>query len=117
MFNKCFCFPNDVLIFFFLSFSSDHHIHINTDLTPTVGQRINILGSLSSDNVKTADGKIVSSSVVKASKLHLLKNECGTSDLNTGDQCSVKILAKICTNIIVNDRNCSFSIVTHFVNR
>lgn len=100
----------------FYTFSANHTIPIGDDVDITVGQRIFTLGSLSSTNVQNSDGNLVRSSIIKPHKFYLLENERGTSTSNSGDQSSVKIFANISSNIKVDEKDCSFSVTTDFVN-
>lgn len=89
-------------------------MHLNTEANFANGQRVYISGKLRSAPLRTSDGKLVTSSVIKASQLYVLENESASVDSTTGDQNQVELLANIASEVMVKDDYCTFAVATHF---
>lgn len=87
---------------------------MNTDASFLNGQRVYISGKLRSAPLRTGDGKLVTSSVIKASQLYVLENESASVESTAGDQNQVELLANIASEVLVRDEYCTFAVATHF---
>lgn len=100
--------------FFFGLFSSNHNIHLKTEANFTAGQRVYVSGKLRSSPLRTNDGKMVTSSTVKASQLYVLDNECGGKSATSGDRNHVELLGNISSEVTRKSDHSTFSVATHF---
>lgn len=90
-------------------------MHLNTETSFTAGQRVYIVGKLKSNPIRTSDGKLVTSSVVKAVQLFVLENENASIDSTTqGDQNRVELLANIASEVSNKADHSTFAVATHF---
>lgn len=87
---------------------------MNTEANYTVGQRVYVSGRLFSNHVTTNEGKQLTCSRVKASKLYVLENDSASIGSVDGDINHVEIVANIATDIIDRGNFTSFSVATHF---
>lgn len=76
------------------------------------GQRILITGSLKTNSIRNNDGKLISSSAIKALDWYVLENESGSTD--TGDINQVQLVTNIASEVKDNERDITFAVATHF---
>lgn len=113
LFYLCLIF---VVIFALLcfAFSSNHNVHLKVDSSLTAGQRVYISGKLYSTQIRTNDGKPMTSSTVKAFRVYPLNNASGSTSSTGGDQNCVKILGNITTDVTSKDNLTTFGVATHY---
>lgn len=94
--------------------SSNHHVHLKVDSNLTAGQRVFVSGKLQSTQTRATDGKVLTSSTVKAYRLYVLNNESGSASSTAGDQNCVKIMGNISTEVTSKNNLSTFGVATHF---
>lgn len=95
-----------------LCYSQNHNIYIKSSGDYFAGQRICVTGSLKTNSVPAGDGKLISSSVIKAKEWYVLENESGSSE--SGDVNEVQLVVNIASEIKNTDKDSAFAVCTHY---
>lgn len=97
---------------FCLFYSQTHNVYIKSSGDYLAGQRICVTGSLKTNPIRNVDGKIISSTVIKAKDSYVLENESGSTE--SGDINRVQLVANIASEIKNSEKDSSFAVATHY---
>lgn len=87
---------------------------MNAEANFKAGQRVYVSGKLRSSPMRTSDGKMVTTSTVKAGQLYVLDNESGSKSATAGDRNHVELLGNISTEVVQKSDHSTFSVATNF---
>lgn len=108
-FSIRFCFPKKMFITLLNIFSSNHLVNIRTEVPLPMGQRIYVFGNLSSKPFSLDDGRLRQKLIVKSKYMRLRGQD---QSLHTKDQNSIKMLAKISSDIRHTEKYCLFTLTS-----